>query len=104
VRLSVDLRNSLQIFQQLYEEGNIVPIALPTNEFKNQEPGDNYEIIQFCRTRYNISFPVCKKNRFNTQTISKIWTARAGTLTNIYLIKIIILLKNLMLIPNQKNY
>jgi len=48
-------------FQQLYEEGNIVPIALPTNEFNNQESGDNYEIIQFCRTRYNVSFPVCKK-------------------------------------------
>jgi glutathione peroxidase len=48
-------------FQQLYEEGNIVPIALPTNEFNNQEPGDNYEIIQFCRTRYNVSFPICKK-------------------------------------------
>lgn len=48
-------------FQQLYEEGNIVPIALPTNEFNNQELGDNYEIVQFCRTRYNISFPVCKK-------------------------------------------
>ena len=51
----------LEDFQQLYEEGKIVPIALPTNEFNNQEPGDNYEIIQFCRTRYNISFPVCKK-------------------------------------------
>ena len=48
-------------FQQLYEDGNIVPIALPTNEFGNQEPGDNYEITQFCRTRYDVSFPVCKK-------------------------------------------
>jgi glutathione peroxidase len=48
-------------FQKLYEEEKIVPIALPTNEFGNQEPGDNFEIIQFCRTRYNISFPVCKK-------------------------------------------
>lgn len=48
-------------FQKLYEEGNIVPIALPSNEFGNQEPGDNYEIIQFCRTKYNVTFPVCKK-------------------------------------------
>lgn len=48
-------------FQKLYEEGNIVPIALPTNEFGNQEPGDNYEITQFCRTKYDVSFPVCKK-------------------------------------------
>jgi glutathione peroxidase len=48
-------------FQQLYEGGKIIPIALPTNEFNNQEPGDNYEIVQFCRTRYNVTFPVCKK-------------------------------------------
>ena len=48
-------------FQKLYEEGNIAPIALPTNEFGNQEPGDNYEITQFCSTKFNVSFPVCKK-------------------------------------------
>lgn len=48
-------------FQKLYEEGNIVPIALPTNEFGNQEPGDNYEITQFCKKKYSVSFPLCKK-------------------------------------------
>lgn len=48
-------------FQKLYEEGNIAPIALPTNEFGNQEPGDNYEITQFCSTKFDVSFPVCKK-------------------------------------------
>ena len=52
-------------FQELYNEGNIIPIALPTNEFGKQEPGDNYEILQFCRTQYNISFPVCKKTDLN---------------------------------------
>jgi len=48
-------------FQRLYKKGNIVPIALPTNEFGGQEPGDNYELLQFCRTHYDVSFPVCKK-------------------------------------------
>ena len=52
-------------FQTLYESGNIIPIALPTNEFSNQEPGDNYEIIQFCKTHYDVSFPVCKKTDLN---------------------------------------
>lgn len=52
-------------FQSLYESGKIIPIALPTNEFGAQEPGDNYEIIQFCRTHYNVSFPVCKKADLN---------------------------------------
>ena len=52
-------------FQTLYESGKIIPIALPTNEFGNQEPGDNYELLQFCTTNYNVSFPVCKKTDLN---------------------------------------
>ena len=48
-------------FQKLFEQGSIIPIALPTNEFGAQEPGDNYELLQFCRTNYNVTFPVCKK-------------------------------------------
>jgi glutathione peroxidase len=52
-------------FQQLYEEGNIVPIALPTNEFGGQEPGNNYELLQFCKTHYDVNFPVCKKADLN---------------------------------------
>ena len=52
-------------FQKLYESDKIIPIAIPTNEFGNQEPGDNYEIIQFCRTHYDVSFPVCKKTDLN---------------------------------------
>lgn len=52
-------------FQKLYEKGYVVPIALPTNDFGDQEPGDNYEILQFCRTNYNVTFPVCIKTDLN---------------------------------------
>ncbi len=52
-------------FQQLYEGGNIVPIALPTNEFGGQEPGNNYELLQFCKTQYDVNFPVCNKTDLN---------------------------------------
>ena len=52
-------------FQTLFEQGKIVPIALPTNEFGSQEPGDNYELLQFCRKHYDVSFPVCKKTDLN---------------------------------------
>ena len=52
-------------FQKLYETGNIIPIALPTNEFGQQEPGDNYELLQFCKTNYSVSFPVCKKTNLD---------------------------------------
>lgn len=58
-------------FQRLYEEGKIVPIALPTNDFGGQEPGDNYEITQFCRTRYNVTFPVCLKTDLSHKLFKK---------------------------------
>jgi glutathione peroxidase len=51
----------LHEFEKIYQEGHIVPIAIPTNEFGKQEPGDNYEILQYYRTKFNITFPVCKK-------------------------------------------
>lgn len=48
-------------FQKIYEEGLAVPIAIPTNNFGNQEPGDDYEIIQFAKNCYRTTFPICKK-------------------------------------------
>ena len=51
----------LSDFQSMWEQKTIVPIALPTNEFNNQEPGDDYELLQFYKKNYNITFPVCKK-------------------------------------------
>ena len=51
----------LSKFEELYQSGNAIPIALPTNEFGAQEPGDDFEISQFYKTKFNVSFPVCKK-------------------------------------------
>ena len=53
--------NQLKEFQQLYETGKIIPIAIPTNDFGSQEPGDNYEIYQYCHYNYGVEFPVIKK-------------------------------------------
>ena len=33
--------------QKVYEAGSVVPMALPTNEFGKQEPGDDIEISQY---------------------------------------------------------
>ena len=51
----------LKEFQAIYEEGLAVPIAIPTNNFGNQEPGDNYEINQFYNQKYGVTFPICLK-------------------------------------------
>jgi len=51
----------LSKFQTLYEGGVIVPIALPTNEFGAQEPGDDTEIQQFACNVHKVKFPICMK-------------------------------------------
>lgn len=58
-------------FQKLYESGKIVPIAIPTNEFGKQEPGDNYEIIQHYQKKYGITFPIVIKSDLSIKLFLK---------------------------------
>jgi glutathione peroxidase len=34
---------------------------VPANEFGKQEPGTNEEIADFCRSNYNVQFPMLAK-------------------------------------------
>lgn len=40
----------------------IIILAFPANDFKNQEPGDDASIAQFCEINYGITFPIFKKD------------------------------------------
>lgn len=53
--------NQLEQFEKIFRQGSAVPIAIPTNDFGKQEPGDNYEILQYYRNKFDVTFPVCKK-------------------------------------------
>ena len=50
----------LQKIWDKYEKKNVVVIGIPTNNFK-QEPGSNKEIKKFCKTNFNINFPMTQK-------------------------------------------
>ncbi len=50
--------------QALYEEyggEDFMIIGFPANNFKNQEPGSNEEIAEFCRINYGVTFPMMSK-------------------------------------------
>lgn len=49
--------------QELYEnyKDKLVVIGLPCNDFGGQEPGTSEEIINFCLSNYNVSFPITEK-------------------------------------------
>jgi glutathione peroxidase len=49
--------------EQLYRKykDKLVVIGFPANNFGGQEPGNNEEIIKFCKKNYGVSFPMASK-------------------------------------------
>lgn len=65
-----------QGLQGLYEKyGNekFEILAFPCNQFANQDPGTNEEIIQFCSLNYGVTFPVFKKIDVNGSGASPLY-------------------------------
>ena len=46
-----------------YKDRGFVIIGVPSNQFAGQEPGSDEEIIAFCSTKYNVTFPMASKEK-----------------------------------------
>ncbi|HET7538708.1 MAG TPA: glutathione peroxidase [Polyangiaceae bacterium] len=44
-----------------YRAQGLVVLGFPANDFGAQEPGSNQEIVEFCRTRFAVDFPLFEK-------------------------------------------
>ena len=44
-----------------YQKKGVIIIGVPSNDFGNQEPGNNKEIKDFCEAKFGISFPMTEK-------------------------------------------
>ena len=51
----------LQKLYETYKDDNFVIIGFPANNFKEQEPGSDKEIAQFCTLEYGVTFPMMSK-------------------------------------------
>lgn len=49
-----------ELYRDKKDEGFVV-IGFPANQFGNQEPGTNEEILNFCRTTFDVTFPIMEK-------------------------------------------
>ena len=49
--------------EKLYEahKDKIVIVGFPANNFGSQEPGTDSEIVQFCKARFGVTFPMASK-------------------------------------------
>ena len=76
--------HQLSKFEELYQTGKITPIAIPTNEFGQQEPGTDEQICELYKENYGVTFPVLLKTDLKHPS-SKCLAHLHGTLTNGYL-------------------
>ncbi len=51
----------LESLYRRYKDQGLVILGFPCNQFGAQEPGSEDQIVQFCSTNYQVSFPMMKK-------------------------------------------
>ncbi len=52
---------ALEALHKKYADKGFTVIGFPCNDFANQEPGTADEIVQFCKTKFSVSFPLMEK-------------------------------------------
>ncbi|KAB2953444.1 glutathione peroxidase [Heliorestis acidaminivorans] len=51
----------LQRLYELYKDQGFVILGFPSNQFMNQEPASNDEIMSFCELNFGVTFPLYAK-------------------------------------------
>jgi glutathione peroxidase len=55
----------LEKLQQELHDQNFTVIGFPCNQFGAQEPGTEQQIVQFCQTTFDVTFPMSSKLEVN---------------------------------------
>lgn len=51
----------LEALYEKYRDQGFEVLGFPANDFREQEPGTNEEILEFCRATYSVAFPLFAK-------------------------------------------
>ena len=71
----------LQALHEAYAARGLVVLGFPCDQFAHQEPGDDAEIDEFCRSSYGVTFTLSTKvdvNGKSTDPVFAFLKARAG--------------------------
>lgn len=63
----------LERLYQKYKDQNFTIIGFPSNDFGQQEPGSNDEIVEFCKINYGVTFPLMSKISVKGDSIAPIY-------------------------------
>ncbi len=65
---------ALENLYKKYQEKGLVILDFPCNQFGQQAPGTEEEIVSFCQLKYNVSFPQFAKIEVNGENESPVFT------------------------------
>lgn len=66
--------DGLQDLYEKYQEQGLEILDFPCNQFGNQAPGSEEEIVDFCQSRYGITFPQFAKIEVNGANEEPLYT------------------------------
>ena len=55
----------LEALNQKYKEQGLVIVGFPCNQFREQDPGNDAQIEEFCQLNYGVTFQIMKKTDVN---------------------------------------
>lgn len=69
---------ALEAAYRKYKDQGLVIVGVPCNDFGAQEPGSPEEIQQFCKTKYDVSFPLLEKIHVKGREQHPLYSALTG--------------------------
>jgi glutathione peroxidase len=78
-----DQYEGLEKLYATYKDRGLVVLGFPSNDFQNQEPGDEQQIQQFCRLTYGVQFPMFSKTHVKKDNADPLYRT-LGELTGTY--------------------
>ena len=72
----------LEALYEKYKERGFAVLGFPANEFGRQEPGTDPQIKTFCKTKYNVTFPMFSKIVVKGSSIHPLYRFLTGKETN----------------------
>ena len=70
--------DGLEALYRTYKDKGLTVVGFPANNFKEQEPGSNEEIQEFCRLTYGVDFPIFAKISVKGDDRHPLYDALAG--------------------------
>jgi glutathione peroxidase len=73
---------TLQAMYEKYHDQGLEILGFPANEFGHQEPGTDSQILEFCTSKYQVTFPMFSKVVVKGEGICPLYQNLTGKETN----------------------